>query len=307
MPLSIRPYQASDAPQLLARFSPETRAPWLRLPHPYTLPRLLEAGPEVQVFVAEMGSNQVVGLIAFDASQPEPLLVGPLVADEQLADLYARALITQGLEWGAQTGLERVRAKVDLGDERALAFFVNQGFHVLEGREYVLAARRSPKRPVPTPIEGVRFGTSPEMLSSDYIRLYREIGEPLGWHERLVWTRPQIFEHLQRKGVYLLSARAGETYLGFAELEERGPGDAELVLFGLMPAFRGRGVGSAFLEHVLHHAFEQLQLERVWCDVTVADEDAPRFCVERGMKQERALLLLERALVPAVAGDEALI
>lgn len=295
MPLTIRPYQASDESQLVARFSPSARAPWLRLPHPYTVDRLLDPASSLVVFVADAGSDRVVGLIAFDPHRADPLMIGPLVPDEQLADLYVRALLSHGLDWAHQQGLDRVRVKIDLGEERALAFFLNQGFQLLEAREYILAARRS-RRPVPTPIEGVRFGLSPEMLSSDYLRLYQEIGGPLGWAERLNWTRPQVFEHLQQKGVYLFSARAGETYLGFAELQERIPGEAEIVHFGLLPSFRGRGVGSAFLEHLLYQAFEQLELESVWIATSAAADQKAMvdFFTRRGFRQDRSLVYLER-------------
>ena len=37
MPLLIRPFQPNDEALLGQRFGPEARAPWLALPHPYTL------------------------------------------------------------------------------------------------------------------------------------------------------------------------------------------------------------------------------------------------------------------------------
>ncbi|MDB5097488.1 MAG: GCN5-related N-acetyltransferase [Cyanobacteria bacterium RYN_339] len=298
MPLSIRPFEEQDAPALTARFSEDARAPWLRLPYPFTLDKLLEPGSGLDVFVAAPQPERVVGLIAFDRRGTDPLMVGPLVSDEQLADLYVRALMGHGLDWARDGGLTHVRVKVDLGEERGLSFFLNQGFQLLESRQYLLAARRGIRRPAPTPFEGVRFGLSPEMLSSDYLRLYQE----LGWSERLAWSRPKVFEHLQQPGVHLLSARAGDTYLGFAELQVRHDA-AELSHFGVLPAFRGRGVGSAFLEHVLTFAFEQLELERVWVATLMgeADKGPMPFFTKRGFRQERALVYLEKKLIPAAS------
>jgi ribosomal protein S18 acetylase RimI-like enzyme len=138
------------------------------------------------------------------------------------------------------------------------------------------------------------------MLSSDYLRLYTDIGGPLGWTERLNWTRPQVFEHLQQPGVHLLSARAGETYLGFAELLAR-RNEAELIHFGILPSFRGRGVGTAFLNHLLHHAFDQLGLERIWLATLTSEEEKSQLGLftRSGFRQERSLVYLEKSQIPA--------
>lgn len=285
----------------------------MRLPHPYATADLLGDGTclpnGLTVFVAETSANRVVGLLAFDRNPPEPLMIGPLLPDEQLADLICHALVGYGLDWARDEGLSQIRVKVDLGEERGLTFFLNQGFRLLEGRQYILAARPGKTGPASPATrgaasEGIRFGPSPEMLSSEYIRLYHEIGEPLGWTERANWTRPQVFEHLQQPGVHLLAARAGETYLGFAELIEREVGDAELELFGLLPAFRGRGVGSEFMAYLLHHAFEQLGLQRVWSSIVTGDTSplTPTW-QQLGLRQERALVFLQKDLFRS-AGEE---
>lgn len=296
MPLNVRPYQPSDGTSLLNRFDARARAPWLRLPHPYTIEDLVVRAEGLSVFVAETGQDRVVGLIAIDERPDTPLLLGPLVADDQLADLFGHALINAGLSWAVDAGLELLQVRVDLGEDRGLAFFMNQGFMLLGTRQYILAARKS-KRPAPEAPEGLKIGPCPEMLSSDYQRLYAEIGEPLGWTERSDWTRPQLFEHLQQPGVHLYAARAGDTYLGFAEVVERGSGEAEISHFGVLPAFRRRGVGGAMLEHVVWHATEVLNLERVWLAATTDDTGRLLFDpTKHGLRQERALVYLEKRL-----------
>ena len=296
MPLNVRPYQPSDGAPLLARFDARARAPWLRLPHGYAIEDLVVNAEGLSVFVAETGQDRVVGLIAIDERGDAPLLLGPLVADDQLADLFGHALMGSCLTWAADAGLELLRAKVDLEDDRGLTFFLNQGFMLLGHRQYILAARKL-KRPAPEAPEGLKIGPSPEMLSSDYQRLYAEIGEPLGWTERLEWTRPQIFEHLQQPGVHLYGARAGETYLGFAEVAARDSGEAEITHFGVSPAFRRRGVGGALLDHVVWHATETLGYERVW--LAAATDDTGRLPFDpakHGLRQERAMVFLEKRL-----------
>lgn len=296
MPLNVRPYQPSDCAPLLARFDASARAPWLRLPPPYVIEDLVVGAEGLKVLVAETGRDRIIGLIAVDQRGEAPLLIGPLVADDQLADLFGHALISAGLGWAAEAGLELLRAKIDLGEDRGLAFFMNQGFMLLGTRQYILAARKL-KRPAPEAPEGLKIGACPEMLSSDYQRLYMEIGEPLGWTERKGWTRPQLFEHLQQPGVHLYAARAGDTYLGFAEIVAGDEGGGEITHFGVLPAFRGRGVGGAMLEYVVWHATEVLGYERVWLSATTDDTGRlPIDPTRHGLRQERALVYLEKRL-----------
>ena len=108
MPLKIRAYQPSDAAPLRHRFAGETRPPWLRLPPPYALDALLASDEGLTRFVAESGRGDVVGLIALDVRGDFPLLLGPLVSDEQLAELLGNKLLDQALAAAAERGLEAV-------------------------------------------------------------------------------------------------------------------------------------------------------------------------------------------------------
>jgi GNAT superfamily N-acetyltransferase len=138
------------------------------------------------------------------------------------------------------------------------------------------------------------------MLSSDYMRLYQEIGQPLGWTDWSHWTRPQVFEYLQRPGLHLLAMREGDKFIGFAELEERQSGVAELIHFGLLETYRGRGLGGIFLEHVLQYAWEQLHLQTI--RLSTLSTDAPQALpnyLKRGFRKERAMVFLERNLEAA--------
>jgi ribosomal protein S18 acetylase RimI-like enzyme len=135
------------------------------------------------------------------------------------------------------------------------------------------------------------------MLSSDYQRLYLEIGAAVGWTDRAGWTRPQLFEHLKRTDVLLYAVRAGDIFLGFAELEAREPGEAELTHFGVLPAFRGQGVARALLAQVIAHATEFQGLERIWLVATTDESGQLAFDpAKHGLRQERALVWLEKKL-----------
>lgn len=303
MPLSVRPFQYSDAGPLLSRFAQEARPPWIRLPYPYAIEDLVVNREGLIVLVAETSPERVVGLVAIDAREAAasvgggaPCMIGPLLSNDQLADLFGKALMNAALAWATEADLPALEAKVDLGEDRGLQLYLGQGFKLQGTRQYVLAARKG-KHQAPEPLDGLRIGPCPDMLSSDYQRLYAEIGAAAGWTERAEWTRPQLFEHLKRQAVALYAVRAGDTFLGFAELEAREPGEAELTHFGILPAFRGRGVAKALLGHVIAHATESLGLERVWLVATTDESGQLAFDpAKHGLRQERALVWLEKKL-----------
>ena len=57
---------------------------------------------------------------------------------------------------------------------------------------------------------------------------------------------------------------------GFAELERAADGSVEMVYFGLLPDFVGRGVGRAFLDAVVGRAWDS-GTTRVWLHTCTLD------------------------------------
>jgi ribosomal protein S18 acetylase RimI-like enzyme len=264
---------------------------------------LLAVPDGVTVFVAETASEQVVGLVAIDERDEDPLLVGPLLWADQLADLFGHALLTAAVQWAEDAALPSLLSKLDLEDDHALNFFMNQGFKLLGTREVLLVAPAAGVSAPDIP-DGLKVGLSPDMLSSDYLQLYGDIGIAVGWRERLQWTRPQVFEHLQRPDVLLFAVRAGTTYLGFAELEMTEM-RAEIRLFGVLPAFRGRGVGRALLGQVLFHVTHTMGLDEVTLRLQTDETGCLAFEPTRyGFRQDRVLVYLEKPLSGVLVGRD---
>lgn len=292
MPLKIRAYQSADAAPLRHRFAGETRPPWLRLPPPFALDALLAADDGLTRFVVESGRGDVVGLVALDTRGDFPLILGPLVSDEQLAELLSNALLNQALTAAAEQGLEAVLLKADVREERAVSFLINQGFRVLDWREYYFEARP------PEEIEGEddpAFGPCPEMVSSDYGKLYQALGPTLGRPDRADWERSQIFDHLQRTDLFCYAARHAGRYVGVIELTRTGPAEAEVSYGGVLPDHAE--LWGPFVAQMLRHAWQQWHLERVRLSV-LAREVPPELqsLGTSGFQRRRALLLLEKPL-----------
>lgn len=135
--------------------------------------------------------------------------------------------------------------------------------------------------------------TCAELPSPEVSRfLYMQVGGRWRWHTRLVWDRAQWMRHLERAEVELWIGYARGTPAGYFELERQGT-DVEIVYFGLLPSFIGRGLGGALLSAAIERAWE-IGAARVW--VHTCDLDHPHALANyqaRGLRVYRTEQAIE--------------
>ncbi len=106
----------------------------------------------------------------------------------------------------------------------------------------------------------------------DYRNLYRSVGTPWNWVDRLLMPDEALQSIVQAEHVEIfVLAVAGQT-AGFAELDRRRPPEIELAYFGLLPEFTGQRLGTYLLNWALHAAWLH-QPQRLW--VHTCDLDSP--------------------------------
>lgn len=98
----------------------------------------------------------------------------------------------------------------------------------------------------------------------DYLALYRKVGAPLRWDQRLQMPEADLAALLNSGSldIYVLRSEHNQA-LGFCELDRHTPQEIEIKNFGLIPAAQGRGLGSWLLWVALHEAW-QSNTQRVW-------------------------------------------
>ena len=134
-----------------------------------------------------------------------------------------------------------------------------------------LEMRTRPSSPTPTlPAEKIAILRAEKPTISFYRYLYNTIGDDWLWWERRVMddeTLSAIIHH-PRIEIFILYVRGVPA--GFCELDCRTPGEVELVFFGLVPEFIGRGLGNYFLRWAIDQAWTH-DPERVWVHTCTED------------------------------------
>jgi GNAT superfamily N-acetyltransferase len=93
--------------------------------------------------------------------------------------------------------------------------------------------------------------------------LYTAVGGDWYWLDRLGWSYEQWQMYLERAEVETWVAYVSGTPAGYFELEMQAGGNVEIVYFGLLPQFIGRGLGGALLTATVERAWA-LGARRVW-------------------------------------------
>lgn len=133
---------------------------------------------------------------------------------------------------------------------------------------------------IPDEASGIRTERA-EVPSPEFSRfLYTAVGGDVTWTDRLPWPRSRWAEFLERPGVETWVAWQRGTPAGFVELDGQADGVVEISYFGLLPAFRGRGVGGHLLSYGTARAWDlasrwpdRRPTRRVW--VHTCSKDGP--------------------------------
>ncbi|MDB4878996.1 MAG: acetyltransferase [Gemmatimonadetes bacterium] len=103
------------------------------------------------------------------------------------------------------------------------------------------------------PVGDVTLERRHPVAAEEYLALYRLVGGPWHWRDRLLWPTGQLQAHLDSPGVHVwVLAVSGET-AGYFELQSRDD-ETEILYFGLAPGFIGRGLGGWLLTRAVEEA-----------------------------------------------------
>jgi GNAT superfamily N-acetyltransferase len=106
-----------------------------------------------------------------------------------------------------------------------------------------------------------------------YRHLYVEVGREWHWVDRLGWDDEAIRSHLADSSVTLWTLVLSDATTGWFELKRHDDGSTEIAYFGILPAFRRRGLGKHLLTEAARQAWAT-GANRVWLHTCTLDDPA---------------------------------
>jgi GNAT superfamily N-acetyltransferase len=128
-------------------------------------------------------------------------------------------------------------------------------------------------RPVLPPLANITVRHVKEPTIEFYRHIYDAVGGQWNWTSRKKLPDAELARIIGDPRVEIHILLVGDQPAGFAELDRRQPGEIELVQFGLVAEFIGRGMGRYFLQWVIDKAFSY-NPQRFWLHTCTEDHPA---------------------------------
>lgn len=139
-------------------------------------------------------------------------------------------------------------------------------------RSYLQLPTRSALRSVALQ-QGFRIEHAHPCPISFFRYLYAEVGREYRWTDRLTWSDEQCAAHLANPNVSIWVLYGDGAPAGYFELSKQHDGSVEIVYFGLIREFIGRGLGKRMLSGAAERAWS-LGATRVWLHTCTLDYPA---------------------------------
>jgi ribosomal protein S18 acetylase RimI-like enzyme len=130
-----------------------------------------------------------------------------------------------------------------------------------------------------SPVPGIHVAKE-QLEPEDYLSLYRSVGDPLHWDERLRMSKEELGAFLLRPSTALYILRDHAQPIGLCEFEGTGKQTVELKHFGLIPDAQGKRLGPYLLDWALR-AIWACEPQRVWLHTDTYDHPEAKATYER--------------------------
>ncbi|GEM87661.1 GNAT family N-acetyltransferase [Meiothermus granaticius] len=278
-----RPFAQSHLSQLAELLSwmdqepqRKTLAPEARTPEGLWWEVLAGEGEKAWVWLE---NGRVEGFVSLVEFWDGAALEGPLVRGGD-----GQRLLEHAVKKARAEGYPTLYAFPERSNLEVCRLLERAGFSPEHITYFYAMPRRDLSYPVP---EGFRVGLSEPCDAEVYRDLYARIED--GWSIRLHWTDEELRQHFIGSDVELFLAYWGEVPVGLAELELM-DGEAEIAYIGVLPEFRGKGLGRALLGAAAARAFAEPQVE--WLRVRAHDHEksAQELYRRLGFEEQEAIV-----------------
>jgi len=144
---------------------------------------------------------------------------------------------------------------------------------LLSTRTYLEMRAPADLQPAPEPAALPRIEKVLDCPASFWRFLYTEVGRQYHWVDRLPWTDQQIRSYLSDPALGLYVMWIAGAPAGYFELRREPDGACEIVYFGLLDEYTGRGFGGHMLTEAVRIAWSA-HASRVWLHTNTLDHPA---------------------------------
>ncbi|WP_457581501.1 GNAT family N-acetyltransferase [Ensifer canadensis] len=127
---------------------------------------------------------------------------------------------------------------------------------------YMEMRARPTGEPLLPPVENATF-TFERLAAEEFLSLYRAVGKPLRWDQRLRMLADELDAFLRSPSTALYLLRVEGRAVGLCEFDRADTDDVELTHFGLIPQAQGRRMGPFLLDGALRAIWDRAP-GRVW-------------------------------------------
>lgn len=107
----------------------------------------------------------------------------------------------------------------------------------------------------PEPIPGTEFRLWPKPIDvNEYRKIYYTVGEKHFWLDRIVMPDEELFKKINGDNIEIFLFYVNNEPAGYIEFIKE-PRFTEILYFGIIPAFIGKGYGKYFLQWVISKAW----------------------------------------------------
>ena len=140
-------------------------------------------------------------------------------------------------------------------------------------RTYLEMRQASELKPAAAPGSEPRIERVGDCPPAFWRFLYTEVGRKYHWFDRLPWTDEEIRQYLDDEAVTLYVMWVEGAPAGYFELRIDADRAVEIVYFGLLDHFTGRGLGGYMLGEAVKRAWAH-GASRVWLHTNTLDHPA---------------------------------
>ena len=293
--MKIRPFQPSDARAAadLSAFCARSEADFVLNPCWETEAELFAEferfaiAPADHLIVADAGDGEVLGLAGY-LRRPKATtgaLLCPIVKRGARGRGFGGEILRGALRLGTALGVQLATAAIGTRNRAGYSLLTSHGFRPV--RQHFLMRCNAP-RPGEPPAESSEFAEATPADARAIHAIYSELGfEP---------RSPEAMERVMGDGHHAHAvARADEHVIAFAELETHWARRPWVAFVGVVPALRGRGLGSALVSWALERRFRS-GAESALLMLSPANRTALRAYEKVGFRRHRVVDVLERAL-----------